>query len=91
MGGKLYVRDLESPLAPAASSKIKTTLPLTDVTSLANFETTDWTSQAGVTIPAGWGGSDGIVNGVNVTIENILLANSLTAGSAAFIDAVGIV
>ncbi|MBI3432292.1 MAG: PEP-CTERM sorting domain-containing protein [Hydrogenophilales bacterium] len=86
VGGKLYVRDLESPLAPAAISKIKATLPLTDVTSMANFETTDWTSLAGVAIPAGWGGADGIVGGVNVTIENILLASSLTSGSAAFIE-----
>ena len=86
VGGKLYVRDLESPLTPAASSKIKSLLPLTDVTSLADFETTDWTSHAGVTIPAGWGGADGVVSGVNVTIENILLANSSTLGSAAFIE-----
>ena len=86
VGGKFYVRDLESPLAPAAISKIKATLPLTDVTSLADFETTDWTSHTGVATPAGWGGADGVVNGVNVTIENILLANSLTAGSAAFIE-----
>jgi hypothetical protein len=85
VGGKLYVRDLESPLAPAASSKIKSSLPLTDVTSLADFETTDWTSHAGVAIPAGWGGADGIVSGVNVTIENILLATN-SFGSAAFIE-----
>ena len=86
VGGKLYVRDLESPLAPAAVSKIKAALPLTAVTSMADFETTDWTSHAGVTIPSGWGGADGVVSGVNVTIENILLANSLTSGSAAFIE-----
>lgn len=86
VGGKLLVRDLEAPLLPAASGKIKTTLPLTAVTSMADFQTTDWTSHTGVTIPAGWGGADGIVNGVNVTIENILLANSISAGSAAFIE-----
>ena len=86
VGGKLYVRDLESPLAPAASSKIQTTLPLTDVTSMAGFETTNWTSHTGIAIPAGWGGADGVVSGVNVTIENILLASSLTSGSAAFIE-----
>ena len=73
-------------MPPPPVSKIKTTLPLTDVTSMADFETTDWTSHAGVAIPAGWGGADGVVNGVNVTIENILLANSLTSGSAAFIE-----
>ncbi len=86
VGGKLYVRDLETPLAAAAISKIKATQPLTDVTSLADFETTDWRSLAGVATPAGWGGADGIVSGVNVTIENILLANSLSLGSAAFIE-----
>jgi hypothetical protein len=86
VGGKLYVRDLESPLTPAAFGTIKSALPLTDVTSLANFETTNWTSHAGVAIPAGWGGADGVVGGVNVTIQNILLASSLTSGSAAFIE-----
>ena len=86
VGGKLYARDLESPLAPAAVSKIKATLPLTAMTSMADFETTDWTSHAGLAMQTGWGGADGVVNGVNVTIENILLANSLSAGSAAFIE-----
>lgn len=86
VGGKLYVRDLESPLTPAAISKIKSSLPLTDMTSLANFETTDWTSHASVAIPAGWGGADGIVSGVNVTLENLLLASSQTIGGAAFIE-----
>ena len=86
VGGKLYVRDLASPLAPVAIGKIKADVPLNDVTSLENFETTDWTSHTGVTIPAGWGGSDGIVSGVNVTIENILLARSMNPVSAAFIE-----
>lgn len=86
VGGKLYVRDLDSPLSPAAISKLKSTLPLTDVTSLTDFETTDWTVQAGMTIPAGWGGADSVVGGINVTIENILLASSLVAGDAAFIE-----
>lgn len=86
VGGKVYVRDLESPLAPAAFGTIKPALPLTDVTSLANFETTNWTSHAGIAIPAGWGGADGVVGGVNVTIQNILLASTMTSGSAAFIE-----
>lgn len=82
VGGKFYARDLESPMTPAASSKIQSSLPLTDMTSMADFETTDWTSHANIAIPAGWGG----VSGVNVTIENILLANSTTLGAAAFIE-----
>ncbi len=86
VGGKFYARDLESPMTPAASSKIQSSLPLTDMTSMADFETTDWTSHANIAIPAGWGGADGIVSGVNVTIENILLANSTTLGAAAFIE-----
>ena len=86
VGGKLYVRDLASPLTPAASSKIKSSLPLTDMTSLVDFETTDWTSHANVAIPAGWGGTNGIVSGVSVTLENLLLANSLSVGGAAFIE-----
>lgn len=86
VGGKLYLRDSESPLAPAVSSSIHATQPLTAVTSMANFETSNWTATAGVAIPAGWGGADGIVSGANVTIQNILLANSTVAGSAAFIE-----
>lgn len=86
VGGKLYVRDLESPLTPPASSKIKSSVALTNTTSMMDFETTDWTSHTNIAIPAGWGGADGIVSGVNVTIENILLASSLTLGDAAFIE-----
>lgn len=86
VGGKLYVRDLESPLTPPASSKIKSSVALTNTTSMMDFETTDWTSHTNIGIPAGWGGADGIVSGVNVTIENILLASSLTLGDAAFIE-----
>lgn len=86
VGGKLYVRDLESPLTPPASSKIKSSVALTNTTSMMDFETTDWASHTNIAIPAGWGGADGIVSGVNVTIENILLASSLTLGDAAFIE-----
>src|SRR5574340_127478 len=86
VGGKFYARDLESPLTPAATSKIKSSASLTDMTSMADFETTDWASHANIAIPAGWGGADGIVRGVNVTIENILLASSTALGDAAFIE-----
>jgi len=86
VGGKLYVRDLASPVAPVLIGKIKADVPLNDVTSLANFETTDWTSHTGVTIPAGWNKAGGFVSGVNVTIENILLAKSMNPVSAAFIE-----
>lgn len=86
VGGKLIVRDLEAPLNPSASSSILPAAPLTAVTSLSGFETTNWTANAGVTIPAGWGGADGFANGVNVTIQNILLASSADLGTAAFIE-----
>lgn len=86
VGGKLYLRDSASPLKPALSSSIQASQPLTAVTSMANFETSNWTASAGVAIPAGWGGANGVVSGANVTIQNILLANSVAAGSAAFIE-----
>lgn len=79
VGGKLYVRDLGSPLSTPLSASIKPTAPLTDVTTLGGFETTNWTATAGVTVPSA-------VSGVNVTIQNILLANSSSLGSAAFIE-----
>jgi hypothetical protein len=86
VGGKLNVRDLGTPLAPPAGGSILASQPLTAVTSMAGFETTNWTATARVAIPAGWGGADGIASGVNLTIQNLLLTKSPTAGSAAFIE-----
>ena len=86
VGGKLYVRDGENPLGSAASSSIVAGQPLTDTTSLGNFQTTNWMASAGVMTPAGWGGADGNVTGVNVTLQNILLASSENVGGGAFIE-----
>lgn len=46
-----------------------------------------WAANAGAPLLVrGGGGTDGVVSGVDVTIENILLASSFTPGSAAFIE-----
>jgi hypothetical protein len=86
VGGKLYVRDLDAPLAPALSGKLKPAQALTVTASLLDFEPTDWAAQAGVVVPTTWGGADGVVGGVNVTLENLLLASTLSGNSAAFIE-----
>lgn len=86
VGGKLYVRELDAPLAPAIVGKLKPGGALTVTTSLLDFEPTDWTAQTGVVLPTTWGGADGVVACVNVTIENLLLASTLSANSAAFIE-----
>ena len=86
-GGQLRVFDLETPLAPALTASIAASQPLTAVTSLGAFATTDWDASANVTLPAsGWGGADGAIGNVNVTLENILVARSLVLGDAAFIE-----
>ena len=81
VGGKLIVRDLGSPLA-ATMSSIISAMPLDETTSFADFETTPWTAAANVVVPVAWGP----VTGVNVTLQNILLASTTTPVSAAFIE-----
>lgn len=86
VGGKFYLRDLETPLAAAVSSSITASAPLTAVTTMAGFTTTNWTAAASVSAPASaWGGADGVVNHVNVTVENLLLADT-DLSSKAFIE-----
>ena len=84
-GGQFIVRDLDNPLDSSVSS-IVADAPLTDLTTLAGFSTTSWSADAGVGIPAAWGGSDGLVSGVNLTIENILAAASFEPSSISFIE-----
>lgn len=86
VGGQLRLLDMEAPLTPAVIDPISATAPLTATTTLASFATTNWTATASAAVPLGWGGNDGIATAVNVTIENILIASSLNAASAAFIE-----
>jgi hypothetical protein len=85
VGGQLIVRDLDD-LTDSATSSIVADAPLTALTTLAGFSTTGWSADAGVGIPAAWGGSDGLVSGVNLTVENILLAASFEPSSISFIE-----
>lgn len=86
VGGQLRILDLDAPFTPAVTSSILATAPLTATTTLATFGTTNWSAMASAAVPMGWGGTDGIASAVNVTIENILIASSLNAASAAFIE-----
>ena len=75
------MRDLDAPLSSATSS-ITSALPLDVTTSFADFETTNWRAAASVVLPEDWGP----VAGVNVSLENILLASTANPASAAFIE-----
>jgi|ThiBioDrversion3_1041553.scaffolds.fasta_scaffold68859_2 hypothetical protein len=86
VSGQFILRDLESPFAAPATAGIVASTPLTATTSLATFGTTTWAAGASVNVPLGWGGQDGIVGGVNVTLQDILIASSLNAASSAFIE-----
>lgn len=86
VGGALILRDLESPIRNKASSSIFAAEPFTATTTLGNFATSNWTAAANLAVPLGWGGADGIVSGVNLTIQNILIAGSFSAASSAFIE-----
>lgn len=80
VGGKLIVRDLAAPLT-SISSSITPTTSLEMTTSLDDFELTGWDAIVYVDLPDAWGSVDGI----NVTIKNVLLAYSPSAGSSSYI------
>ncbi|MEW6119365.1 MAG: PEP-CTERM sorting domain-containing protein [Pseudomonadota bacterium] len=87
VGGQLRLVDLDAPFTPAVVGAISATAPLTATTTFpSGFATSNWTATAAAAVPLGWGGADGIATAVNVTIENILIASSLNAASAAFIE-----
>lgn len=86
VGGQFILRDLDSPFAAPVSTNIVALAPLTATTTLATFGTANWAAGASVNVPLGWGGQDGIVEGVNLTLQNILVASSLNAASSAFIE-----
>lgn len=54
--------------------------------------TTGWTGNAAITLPeTGWGGADGVVTSVKLTISNQLFANSSLGGAAEiWKDAIGV-
>ena len=82
VGGQIRLFDLDN--APPAGTQltdwITATAPLTVTTTLASFQTTNWQANAAIAVPTNWS------NGVNLTIENILLASTTQVGSAAFIE-----
>ena len=83
VGGQIRMFDLTNPPPPAANQltdPITVTSPLTVTTSIANYQTTNWQANAAIAVPTNWG------NGVNLTIENILLASTTQLGSAAFVE-----
>lgn len=85
VGGKFIMRDLEAP-AHKVSSGIFADAPLTATTTLRDFETTDWSASASLAVPWCWGGEDGIVSGVNLTLQNLLIASSFKRGTSTFIE-----
>jgi hypothetical protein len=89
VGGQIRVIDLDDPLNNEVTSNIAASAPLDVHTTLGGFTTTNWTATASVVVPgaaAGWGGADGNVDSINLTIENLLLARTTAAGSSAFIE-----
>lgn len=83
VGGQIRLFDLTNPPPPAANQltdPITVTAPLTVATSIANYQTTNWQANAAIGVPTNWS------NGVNLTIENILLASTTQVGSAAFVE-----
>lgn len=83
VGGQIRLFDLANPPPPAANQltdPITATALLTVTTTLANYQTTNWQANAAIAVPTNWS------NGVNLTIENILLASTTQLGSAAFVE-----
>ena len=83
VGGEIRAYSLANPL-PTSTHQIDpivATAPLTTTTTVLGYTTTDWFADAMVTVPLAW--NDG---GVNLTIENHLLAYTSAVGSLAFIE-----
>lgn len=81
VGGQIRAFSLSNPHAPHVTDPIVATAPLTVTTSLSSFSTTNWEANATVNTPTSWS-----TDGVNLTIENILLAYTASPGSSAFIE-----
>lgn len=83
IGGEIRAFDLLNPLPTSSHiiDPIVATAALTTTTSLSSFGTTDWYADAMVAIPTAWS-----AGGINLTIENLLLAYTANQGSAAMIE-----
>ncbi|MEQ1663456.1 MAG: FxDxF family PEP-CTERM protein [Thiobacillus sp.] len=83
VGGQIRAYDLLNPLPTSAhiTDPIVATAPLTTTTTLSNFGTTNWQADAMVNLPTAWS-----AGGINLTIENILIAFTANQGSAAMIE-----
>ncbi len=87
VGGQIRVFDQDDPIHNEVTGSIVATAPFNVFTTFSTFSSTNWTANASASVPAsGWGGDDGIVDGINLTIENLLIASTSAAGSAAFIE-----
>jgi hypothetical protein len=82
VGGQIRAFSIADPLPASThvSDVFTTTAPLTTHTTFPPV-TTNWQADASVALPLVW--SNG---GVNLTIENLLLAYTTAQGSAAFIE-----
>jgi hypothetical protein len=83
VGGQIRAYDLLNPLPNSLhlTDNIVASAPLTTTTSLAPYSTTNWNASASLVLPTAWS-----AGGVNLTIENILLASTSFAGSSAFLE-----
>ena len=79
VGGQIRLFDLAN-IANQLTDPITVTAPLTVTTTLANYQTTNWEANAALAVPTNWS------SGVNLTIENILIAYTTQVGSAAFVE-----
>ena len=76
--GNITALDTEGTTSNQMIGDIVTTAPL-DVNGTA----TSWSANAGIVLPAsGWGGADGIVNGMGLMITNQLFATTGPGGTA---------
>lgn len=87
VGGQIRVFDQDDPINNEVTGSIVATAPFSATTSFANFSASNWTANASATVPgSGWGGDDGIVSGINLTLENLLIARTSETSSVAFIE-----
>ncbi len=79
VGGQIRLFDLDN-ISNQLTDPITATAPLTVTTTFGNYQTTNWQANAAIAVPTNWS------SGVNLTIENILLAHTTQVGSAAFVE-----
>lgn len=86
VSGQIRMFDLDDPINNEVTGSIVAAAPFNVVSVLPTLNTVNWQSNASATAGSGWGGVDGMVSGVNLTIENLLFAKTLAVGSSAFIE-----